>query len=155
AVLADIRDPQDTTLLMEALARESSARVRAAMIRALGRVGDVNVLPTLQNALDDASPEVAGEAVLAIGQVCERMKDQATARRAACECVAGRFEKLGAGEQTLIEPFLETMTRLVDPRFGPMFARFMRTGASTSIRQAAIRGAAALGDGTLTDQIAT
>src|SRR5262249_4209404 len=43
AVLADIRDPQDTTLLLEALGRENVPRVRAALIKALGRVGDATI----------------------------------------------------------------------------------------------------------------
>src|SRR5207253_1918790 len=95
-VLADIRDPADNAVLLEALAREPAPRVRAAILKGLGRLADVSALPVIERALDDPSEELAGEAVLAIGFICERAKDATAARNTAVELISRRFEKLGA-----------------------------------------------------------
>lgn len=153
SMLGDIRNPRDAELLSAALDRESSGRVRTAMIRALGRIGDASLLPMLEKRLEDSSPEAMIEAITAVGLVCERAGTPPEALRRAADKVNERFAALSNPDAATLQASLETMRRLGDPRFGPVFLKYMQTGQPAEVRQAAIRGAATSANGELAEAI--
>lgn len=153
SMLGDIRNPRDVELLSTALERESSGRVRTAIIRALGRIGDASLLPLLEKRLEDPSPEAMIEAITAVGLVCERAGTLPEALRRAADQVSERFAALSNPDAATLQASLETMRRLGDARFGPVFLKYMQTGHPPEVRQAAIRGAATAANGDLAEAI--
>lgn len=153
-IIGDLREAKDAALLCDIVNREPVARVRAAALRALGRIGDAAILPIIQAALKDANPEIVAEAVGAMGNICERSNgNSAAARSVAAAALLARFESIHQNEISLLAAFIDTMGKMGDRRFDPLLMRYLQSGASPEVRQAALRAAAARNDSALSDQI--
>ena len=69
-ILAQVKDPQASTVLVKAL-KDQSFRVREKAAMALGEIRNPKTLPALMSVLSDPEPEVRSSVLLAIGQFCD------------------------------------------------------------------------------------
>ncbi len=100
--LAEIRNPRATPALVAML--QQDARSVPAAVRALGRLGNSDVLPTLLPMLDRPEKEIRLEAVQAIGRL---------ANAATTDTVKSRLQTLATGaDETLARAASDAMARM-------------------------------------------
>lgn len=167
SVLGDLRDKSRVSALLAALNRETDDHVRAGMIAALGRIGGAAATASVIAALNDPSLEVASEAALAVGALAEPGIGSLDVVAAAADGLLNRYEKLDrrapfttsassrkspppAVQRDIAstrEAFLSAMARIASPRFRPTLVEALKSATTPGVRRAAIRGVAALDDG--------
>lgn len=142
--LAAVGDPNDTSMLLQMAASETSAAIRQALANALGYLGDGPAVEALTGLLADRDAGTAGEAATALGRLAERNAIDATGREAAAAALLDRWRAGGGAEGALPERLLSAMGRLEDARFLTVFSSVISTGKSAALRLAATRGLAGL-----------
>lgn len=148
SVLGDLRDSAHVPLLAASLNRESDSRVRAAIVAALGRIGGPAAAKAVQPSLDDSSPAVVRHAAQALGELAQAGDASSDVARAAAAAVLARYAKIKPGDAQTREVFLVALARIGDPRARPLFLEALPVGFAPTVRAAAIRGLAAMDDGT-------
>lgn len=153
--VASFREPRDADRFLEMLPKVRAREVRMALLNGLGHVGGGSAADVLLNVLDDPDEQCVTEAVAALGRLAERGAIEASAREAVATALLGVFEHTKLAQGALRERVLWAMGNIADPRFGPAFATALERQEAVSVRQAAVRGMAALKDSQLADALAT
>jgi len=152
-ILRDAGDKQDAARILAQLQEETDSQVKEAMLNALGRLGDPAAVPALVEALDDPSDRVVATAAAGLGLLGQKGKISPAAIAPAVKPLIQRFERLDPEDASLRDRFLGAMARIADPAFRATFVKNLELRNTSSVRQAAIRGIAALDDPTLGDQL--
>lgn len=145
-MVSDLRLTVGLAKLTDAIRREVADEVRAAQVAALGRLDDLQAVPTLTQSLSDESSLVVAEAATALGNLARRGRAEAPVSDAIIRVLVDRYQKTPQSEVDLREKLLLAMGNADAPDFRPIFERELRADGSSGLRRAAIAGLAAAGD---------
>lgn len=152
--VASFREPRDAERFLEMLPNARGRDVRLALLNGLGHVGSGAAADVLLKVLDNADEQCVTEAVAALGRLAERGVLEAGARDAVATALLGVFDRTKPAQVSLRERVLWAMGNVADPRFGRAFATGLERQEAVTVRQAAVRGMAALKDPQLADALA-
>lgn len=145
-VVASLRDTSDEPRFIALLDGEPDADVRAALINALGYLGTDAAAEVLLKLFAAQDPTTAAAAAGAVGRLAERGVLDDQTRENVAAALLDAFEKSRSDQPTVRERIIWAMSQVADPRFAPIFVRALQVDEAASVRQAATRGIAALGD---------
>jgi HEAT repeat protein len=151
--VASLRDARDAERFTEMLPRARHHDVRLALLNGLGHAGTSAVVGVLLETLAAADEASATEAVTALGRLAERNVLAAEQRD---DVVAALLEEWESSEPTraaLRERILWALGSLGDLRAGPTFAAAVDRAEAAVVRQAAVKGIAALKNPQLADAL--
>lgn len=145
-ILQNLNDAAVIETLLARLPVEDDPATRAAVIRALGKLGAVEAIPGLIREIGskDASPDCAREAALSLGLIAAR-PDAAVRLNAAVAPLRAKYAELTDGDSALRAGLLTAMAGIADPSFQPAFLAAAESDDPAVLRQA-IRGLRMLGD---------
>ncbi|MGE0480159.1 MAG: HEAT repeat domain-containing protein [Phycisphaerae bacterium] len=143
--VAGLRDPGDGARFVESLARESNGDVRIALINGLGYVGDAAAVDPLLGLLENADKPTLSELATALGRLAERGVLDEQRGAVVATALLKRFDASRVDQSTIRERILWALSRLDDPRCSAVFVRALDPAEAATVRQAAIRGIAAVG----------
>lgn len=143
--LRDLHVASDAKLILAQYRLESDSSVRAAMLNALGRLGDPEAISVMIEALSSDDKQVVAAGALGLATLSEEGHLPPEEIAPAIEPLKQCYQKLAESDQELREDLLEAMARLADPKFTPIFAGALSSENAAPVRQAAARGIAALG----------
>lgn len=145
-MVSDLRLTVAMAKLTDALARESDDDVRAAQVAALGRLDDIEAVPTLIERLNDESPLVVGESAVALGSLARRGREDSQLTASVTKVLLDRYQATSPAEAELCEKLLLAMTAVGAPEFLSIFKREISPDRTASVRRIAIGGLAAMND---------
>ncbi|MBN1342657.1 MAG: HEAT repeat domain-containing protein [Phycisphaerae bacterium] len=143
--LRDLRDVTDAKRLLSQYGLETDSTVRAAMLNALGRLGDPEAISVMIDALSSDDKQIVAEGAMGLAVLGQEGHVPAEQLTPAIKPLTICYRKLAASDQLLREQMLEAMARIADPQFRPIFVDGLDTANEAPVRQAAARGIAALG----------
>ncbi len=143
--LRDLHDVTDAKLILAQYRLETDSTVRAAMLNALGRLGDAEAIGVMIEALSSDDKQVVAAGALGLATLSEEGHLPPEGISPAIEPLKQCYQKLAESDQELRAQLLEAMARLADPKFTPIFAGALSSENAAPVRQAAARGIAAIG----------
>ncbi len=143
--LRDLRDATDAKLILAQYEEETDSSVRAAMLNALGRLGDAESIDVMVQALSSEDKQVVAEGALGLAVLEEEGHLPAEEIAPAIRPLIACYRKLAQDDPPLQEQLLEAMAGIGDPQFAPIFAEALAGENEAAVRQAAASGIAALG----------
>ncbi len=143
--VARFREPADAGRFERLLSAERHLGVRRALVNALGYVGGNDAVPVLLSLSADADEPAVAEAIGALGRLAERGALGGASQQPVSDALLQVFQRTTSNDAALRERTLWAMSQVKDPRFGDVFAAALAESEATTVRQAAIRGLAALG----------
>ena len=142
--------------LLTQVGRETNPPARVEQIRALGSLGDPSALPMLLGLLNEPSPSVRIAAARAASQLAGRLDSNAV--RQAAAAIRRAYEETDAASRSGMRQRTEMITALADlnePALASFYLRILDTPSTpTEILRQALRGAATLGEPSLSDVVA-
>jgi len=151
--ITNLRSAEDGERFIQMLAAERDPGVRLALTNGLGYIGGPTAIAPLLAILRESKGEILDEAVTAIGRLAERdvvgAEDRELIVTALLDHLAAAPEEARASRERV----LWAAGRLRDRRFAPLFVSASAGDQPVTIRQAAVRGIAALADPTLADSL--
>lgn len=138
AIVGDLRPVGAAEVIRNLLPNEPDAAVRVALVNALGRLDNAEVIPTLVSSLSDESQQVVGEAASALGLLLRKGGTNQPATDSVIPAILSRFNAVGKTEDELREKFLEAMGRIGADSFRDIFKEEMKPDRSPRVRSAAI-----------------
>lgn len=141
---ASFREPADAERFLNMLPTARTREVRLALLNGLGYVGNATAVDVLLTTLNESDEACATEAVAALGRLVERGVLNGPLREGVVTALLGVLERAQAGQVALRERTLWAMGNLADPRCGLAFATAIDRQEPVVVRQAAVRGLAAL-----------
>jgi len=151
--VARFRNPQDAEQFVTMLSTARNRAVRLALVNGLGYVGNGAAAEALLGVLETTDPELATEAVAALGRLAERGELRGEPRARAVPALARVFGEAPPTQVALRERVLWAMGNVADPSFGPAFAAALDRSEAVAVRMVAVRGIAGLGDPKLADAL--
>lgn len=142
--LAAQRDSTDADRLLERLATERVEPVRRALLNGLGYLGTDSTAVALARQLDGFGGALLGEAITALGRMIERGVIQEATQEELAEVLLARFRETSRENSALRERLLWAMSRLRRAAFAREFVAVLSGQDAAVVRQAAVRGIAAL-----------
>lgn len=142
--VASFREAADADRFLAMLSAARAREVRLALLNGLGYVGSASATEVLLATLNDPDEACATEAVTALGRLAERGVLGGPLRDTVVASLLGIVERAQAGQVALRERVLWAMGNMADPRCGLAFAAALGRQEAVVVRQAAVRGLAAL-----------
>jgi len=154
-LIRDMRQPEDTPLLLSRLDQENDQTVRPAIYSALGRLGSPAAMPVCIAGMNDPNEDIVAEAVTALGWLVQQYREAGDIDVSpAVEATYERFRSLPVTAD-LRERVVDAMAKMKDARFAPLLRREAgEEESSVAVRAAAVRGLGLLGDPANTDVVA-
>lgn len=145
-IIQNLNDAAVIETLIARLPVEEDPATRAAVIRALGKLGSVEAIPGLIREISskEAPSECVREAGLALGLIASR-PDAAVRLTSAVAPLRAKYAELTDGDAALRAGLLTAMAGIADPSFQPEFLAAAESDDPAVVRQA-IRGLRMLGD---------
>ncbi len=147
-VVGDLRLKKsgEVDTLLSALGQEQDSGVRQAQLKALAQLDDARSIPAAIEHLHDPQPAVVAEAARALGALARPDHAPAESTTATVAALSTRFAKLDLQDNPTREAFLTAMGQIGSVQFRDTFRAESVEDRSVSIRQAAVRGLASIGD---------
>lgn len=142
--LTALRDPSDAERLLERLAVERVDAVRNALLNGLGYLGSDAAADALMRQIPELSDALVSEAVTALGRMIERGVLDGENQGRIAQLLVERYQATPRESSTVRERLLWAMSRLRSASFAPVFVEALTGTDATAVRQAAVRGIAAL-----------
>jgi HEAT repeat protein len=153
--VAALRDPHDADRFLEMLSTSRNRDVRLALLNGLGHAGTSAAVEALVQVLGDSDEQCAAETVAAIGRLAERNVLADDQRDMVGAALLREFQSSEPSQVALRERVLWAMGNLADVRCGPVFTAALDRQEAVVVRQAAVKGIAALKNAQLADALTT
>ncbi|MFQ5424303.1 MAG: HEAT repeat domain-containing protein [Phycisphaerae bacterium] len=147
-VVGDLRLKKsgEVDTLLAALGQEQDPGVRQAQLKALAQLDDARAIPAAITHLNDPEPTVVAEAARALGALARPDHAPAESIAATAAALSKSFAEPAVREDSVREAFLTAMGQIGSAQFRDTFRAELAEDRSISIRQAAVRGLALIGD---------
>lgn len=152
--VASLREPSDSARFLEMLPAARTREVRMALLNGLGYVGAESATGPLVSELEQRDEQCVTEAVAALGRLAERGVLAEDQEDVVVEALLRVFERSQTAQVALRERVLWAMGNVADPRCGPAFVDALDRQEAVVVRQAAVRGIAALNSPQFADALA-
>jgi len=144
--LRDLHSAGDAEVILAQYRQETDGAVRAAMLNALGRLRSPKAIDLMIEALSSDDRQVMVEGALSLGVLGEKGSASPEKIAPAVTPLIACYRKLASSDAQLREQFLEAMSMIADPQFAPIFIDALTGEKEATVRQAAARGIAAMGN---------